>query len=85
MLTPRAEVYQVLDLERQYQNQKWANGDAKHNPHSVSAWILFMEHHLQKARTLASTSADETPALHEIRKVTALGVVTMEQHGAPLR
>ena len=47
-----------------------------------------MEHHLETARTIISTSNSPASAeccLAEIRKVTALGVRAMEQHGAPGR
>jgi hypothetical protein len=76
----RQDVYAAIDSERAYQQDKW--GD---NPHEFDAWILYMEDYLEEARRLASRSNDIGPALAAIRKVTALGVVCMEQHGAPQR
>jgi hypothetical protein len=74
----RAKVYDAVDTERDHQGRKWGE-----KSQSAAAFILFMEHHLTKARALATTMAGETAALDEIRKVTALGVACMEQHGAP--
>jgi hypothetical protein len=77
--TARDAAKHAIDTEREYQ-KKWGE-----KPHEVAAFILYMEHHLEKARALASSMSPETPALEEIRKVTALGVACMEQHGAPPR
>lgn len=81
----RRDVYKALDSERAYQNEKW--GDRSH---SVTEYILYMEHYLEEARKHASTK-DQSIHIHHndtldfIRKVTALGVVAMEQNGAPHR
>lgn len=80
----RQEVYRVLDGEQEYCLRKWATTEALDN-HEIAAWILYMEHHLENARKIASTVAGERPALEEIRKVTNLGVRCMSQHGAPER
>lgn len=77
--TPRNLAYRAIDSEREYQ-KKWGE-----KPHEVSSFILYMEHHLALARAIASSTSPESAALDEIRKVTALGVACMEQHGAPLR
>ena len=81
--TPRGEVYAALNAERAYQQRKWGE-----SPNQVSAFILYMEHNLAEARKLASTTSEETnkkAILDCVRKVTALGVACMEQHGAPKR
>jgi len=81
----RRDVYGAIDSERTYQNERW--GDRSH---SVTEYILFMEHYLLEARNRASTK-DLTVHIHNndvldfIRKVTALGVVCMEENGAPHR
>lgn len=81
----RRAVYAAIDSERAYQNEKWGDGD-----HTVTEYILYMEHYLSEARRSASTQ-DLTVAIRHnlvmdfIRKVTALGVVCMEENGAPHR
>lgn len=78
-------VYEAINSERNYQDHRWPG-----RIHSIDEYILFMEHHLQEARKLVATTdldlADNrTEALNVIRKVTALGVVCMEDNGSPLR
>ena len=80
----RRDVYKAIDSERAYQNEKWDRD------HTVTEYILYMEHYLEEARKRASTKDLKVPIHHNdvmdfIRKVTALGVVCMEQNGAPHR
>ena len=82
----RKMVYERLDVERDYQDSRWTN-DVNAIPDeekSVAEWILYMEHHLNKAKEQVYY-LNEYGALSEIRKVTALGVRTMEIHGCPSR
>jgi len=81
----RRAVYAAIDSERNYQDERW--GDRSH---SVTEYILYMEHYLQEARRLASTTDLSVAIRHDlvmdfIRKVTALGVVCMEENGCPHR
>lgn len=80
----RDEVYQALDSERTYQNDRWADG-ANHNPHSITEWLTYMRVYAEEGLRIVSTSSDEQGGLPFARKVAALGVVCMEQHGAPRR
>lgn len=80
-MTTRTEVYEAIDSERDYQDAKWGVS----RQHEIASFLLYMSHHLHLAIAIASTTSDETKALDEIRKVTTLGVVAMEQHGAPHR
>ncbi len=88
---PRAAVYDAINGERDYQ-EKWNTADSK-GLHEVAGFVLFMEHYLHEARLLESTveSGGNDPqnlsqgSLDMIRKVVALGVSAMEQHGAPKR
>lgn len=79
MYMSRIKVYETIDKEREYQGLK--EGD---NEHSVGDWLNFMDTYLHDAKR-AFTTGGETGALDELRKVTALGVACMEQHGAPQR
>lgn len=83
-MSTRVEVYQAIDGERIYQDSKPNHSWAQDNMTSVAAWILYMEEHLARAKR-AVYELNETQALHEVRKVTALGVACMEHKGAPRR
>ncbi len=89
--TPREDVYSTVDGERDYQKRLHGN-----DPTPVNSFILYMEHYLMRARTIASTCTDGNnsstyagdtgqSSLDSVRKVVALGVACMEQHGAPRR
>lgn len=95
---PRAEVFGAIESERAYQNERWgrtaselgpAEGhQAGHNPHSVTEWLVYMKHYAEEGLKVATTNNDPEAsrlALEFARKVAALGVVCMEQHGAPRR
>jgi len=85
-MTTREEVYAAIDGEREYQC-KWETSDSK-GLHEVGAFILFMEDYLHEARHQLSRAADpeaSQAALSTPRKVIALDVACMEQHGAPER
>lgn len=76
----RSIVYSVVDGERDYQDERF--GD---NPHTVTEFLCFMQHYISEAITKVSTTKGDTCALDEVRKITALGVVCMEQNGVRRR
>jgi hypothetical protein len=84
----RQEVYKRIDGERDYQDLTWvARRTADGTPDEekdVAEWINYMEFHLQKAKNAVYYLKTEE-ALAEVRKVTALGVRTIEIHGCPER
>jgi len=88
-MTERSEVYAAIDSERDYQNVRWGpdKTDTGHL-HSITEWLVYMRDYIEEAlhaeSRMATRDADKV-ALEIIRKVSALGVVAMEQHGAPLR
>ena len=84
----RREVYQHIDIEREYQDLRWSprrdeNGTPD-NDKQPAEWINYMEYHLAKAKE-AIYMLDEEDALGHIRKLTALGVRCIEIHGCPER
>lgn len=79
----RSEVYAVVDGERDYQNREW--GTIEQRPKQVGSWLTLMRHCLAKAESNWATSRGDESALHEIRKLVAVGVACMEQHGAVKR
>lgn len=87
-MATRSAVYAALDSERAYQAFRW--GEQKHE---LESFLLYMDDYLTRLKTVVS-GADPTykdhdsiysEAIHRIRKITALGVAAMEQHGAPQR
>lgn len=88
-MTDRSEVYKAIDSERDYQEVRWGpdKTDTGHK-HSILEWLVYMQDYIAEAlhieSRMATRDADKL-ALENIRKVVALGVVAMEQHGAPLR
>lgn len=91
-MTDRADVFAAIDSERAYQNQRWGvePTDAGHNPHSVCEWLTYIRHYADEGLKIAVMSSrrddpEDRRALEFARKVAALGVVCMEQHGAPAR
>lgn len=82
-MATRQEVYEALDTERTYQGKRW--GDANH---SITEFLVYMQDYVAEALHKCSRLPDEEAnpqALDSIRKVAALGVAAMEQHGAPKR
>ena len=79
----REDVYVAIDGERDYQDQKW--GTIEQRQKQVGSWLTLIRHALMEAeREWASSRGDES-ALAEIRKVVALGVACLEQHGVSRR
>lgn len=79
----RNAAYNAINSERDYQEIKWDG-----NPHSITEYLVYMNDYINEAMHVVSRKADAEAnpiALDTIRKVTALGVACMEQHGAPLR
>jgi hypothetical protein len=91
--TPRSEVYAALDSERTYQDIRWGVDAApgrrpSDHFHSVSEWLLYIQDYTTEAIHICSREADPVAsekALNWIRKIAAMGVVCMEQNGAPKR
>lgn len=83
-------MFVALNTERAYQDAKGiANGGEPHR-HELESFVLYMDDYMTQLKNQLSRiwCADGKPpaeALETLRKVTALGVAAMEQHGAPLR
>ena len=82
-MIPRQSVYDAIDSERDYQDGRW--GPAKHE---MGSFLLYMQDYMDEARRQLSRNPDVQAvplALMTLRKIVALGVACMEQHGAPKR
>lgn len=90
-MTPRSEVYAAIDGERDYQQSRAreVTPDEIDHAHSLEEWFTYMADYVREAQHLLSrtwTPDGKVPeALNIMRKVTAMGVSAMEQHGAPRR
>lgn len=88
-MTTRKEVYEAIDSERDYQDIRWnAETTTSGGFHSPAEWLVYMQDYLREAFSQASRRADPESrgmVMNTIRKITAMGVVCMEQNGAPKR
>lgn len=74
------EVLSAIHDERVFQNRKW--GTIAEHPHEVGGYLTLMRKLLSDAEQTWSTQRGDIGALDEIRKVVAVGIACMEQHGA---
>jgi hypothetical protein len=101
LMPTREEVFAAIVSEREYQDQRWGRtldsltafpgqtgsstlGQGVGN-RSIDEFVLYIEGYARDLAQIASHTNDPREKLNFIRKVTALGVAAMEQHGAPLR
>ena len=86
-MASRAEVYAAIDSERNYQDMR-IRRDEGATSHSVTEYATFMRDYAEQATHAASHTWGplcDAAILEEMRKVVALGVACMEEHGAPHR
>lgn len=83
----RAEVYAAIDSERDYQDAQKGNAQTDRTTVTVGEGVLLMEAYLEKAKAAFAGPHPKgrEDALSIIRKITALGVLTLEFNGAPPR
>jgi hypothetical protein len=77
-VTSRAKVYEILDQERAYQDNKWKDIDDRN---SVGDFLSYMSV-LGREATKQSDVDNPERALNVIRKLTATAIACMERHGA---
>ena len=78
-MTIRKEVYEALDEEREYQDDKWGAA-----PKSQAEFLTYIQAYVSIA-VFHETKGQHDTAAHAIRKITALGVACMEQNDAAWR
>jgi len=83
----REEVYNVINHERNYQDSFVKENEYNEGQsfESVSAEMVMMKTYLDKAFHEWTHNKGEEKALHELRKVVALGVRCFENNGVPKR
>lgn len=77
----REAAYKAIDSERFYQNTRWVNEPS----HSLTEWCVFIEDYVNEAKHILSrmdTPDANEKVKHIMRKVAALAVCAMEEHGS---
>lgn len=89
MPTRRIAVYDAIDSERDYQDAKWGASASSGNPgageRTLDEFALYILGYAQDLAVFASHCLEKDDKLDRVRKVAALCVACMEQHGAPHR
>lgn len=78
----RDEVYEIINEEREYQEK------LESRPLPIEGELLLLEEYVAKARNLyVHTISDqtETKTRNEIRKIAAIAIRCIENHGTPRR
>lgn len=81
----RNSIYTIIDGERDYQDERWPR--PAHN-HSVTEYLVYIDHYIHEAFKKLSTEAEIGSfgdSLVCLRKIAALAVAAMEEHGASPR
>lgn len=76
----RENAFGALCSERDYQADKWGE-----KPHEIDAFALYIAEYTAQLTHVCGTSGDNIAKLDAVRKVGALALAAMEQHGAPRR
>lgn len=89
MSAKRTAAYTAIDSEREYQDQRWGDTLSGGRPgageRSVDEFALYIIGYANDLLVNASHFGDPREKMNIIRKISALGVACMEQHGAPHR
>jgi hypothetical protein len=82
----RADVYKLIDGERDYQEGLWGSAVVHANELSVGDFVLMVEEYAARARKeWVGQPYPEVKALDHMRKIAGIAVRCMEIHGAPPR
>jgi hypothetical protein len=86
-MTPRDQVYRIIDGERYYQDCLGVGPDGRTDGRqkSVGDYLTLIRDYSVKADAAYTGAPGDTPALAVIRKIAGICVQAMEVHGAPFR
>lgn len=79
-------VEEAIGSEVAYLEEKW--GGVEQKPQAIPGWLMLMEKYVGRAKEAwaAPPGVDgDRAALEEVRKLAALTMQCMRQHGAPRR
>lgn len=80
----RKDVYDLIDKERVYQQQKWGSTLTR-GEHSITEFFAYIEDYISEAKHILARESNSTayPKVRTILpKVAAMMVSCMEQNGA---
>lgn len=77
----RKKVYEAIDSEREYQDNKWDDSLNR----TVDEFTTYILHYTNQLVTEAILTDDNTEKINIIRKIGALAVACGERHGMPKR
>jgi hypothetical protein len=81
MKNTRQEVLNCINDEREYQERKFPMVE---HLHELPTYLMYIKHYLNKAEFVLCNNGcknSQEQALSQLRKIAALGVAAMEQHG----
>jgi hypothetical protein len=86
-VTTRDKVYEAIDSERNYQDKFVLPERQYYQTHTLGEFILMLNQYSAQAMSKWTHHSDIEPpeSLEEVRKIAAIAVRCMEQHGAPNR
>jgi hypothetical protein len=89
MKTPRSEVYKAIDSERIYQDSMYhytsADGESGDGSRSIDEFSYYIDSYMDQLHAIIVNHSPSCNKLPIMRKVAALAVACMEQHGSPKR
>lgn len=90
-MTSRIAVYMAIDTERTYQDNlgsdrtEFPTSGTRSIDHEVGEFVTMLQHYQNELVKAWTTNAGSLAALDIVRKIAAISVNCMEQHGAPPR
>lgn len=84
----RKDVYKAIDSERDYQDVIWNSTTTAGDLHSFEEWFTYITDYVLEAQHKLSRSNQDDGyefSRHSMRKVAAMAVRALEQHGAEQR
>jgi|SRR5690242_2097269 len=78
----RQQVYALIDSERDYQDKRWPR--PAHN-HSITEYLVYIRDYVESALHQVTHEDGDAGIRGHVRKIAALAVVCLEDHGAPAR
>jgi hypothetical protein len=76
----RSRVYELIDGERAHQDRRWPG-----HAHSVTEYLVYIRDYVEDALHRVTHESGENGIKPNVRKIAALAVACMEEHGAPTR
>lgn len=81
-MSTRGKVFGIITGERKYQDAQYKDEIFEKEVHTVGEELLLMKVYLDKAIAKYAKDFGDASSLHGIRKVAALAIRCMENHGA---